>query len=48
VPTVLLVGLLITLLFPAVGAYPLFGLLIADNLIDKTWFSWRARRKQAG
>jgi uncharacterized membrane protein len=48
VPTVLLVGLLITLLFPVVGAYPLFGLLFVDNVIDRVWFSWRARRRRRG
>jgi uncharacterized membrane protein len=42
------VVLLLSLLFPSIGAYPLFGLLIADNVIDWIWFRWRVRRRAPG
>jgi uncharacterized membrane protein len=45
VPVVLLISLLLTLLVPAVGAYPLFALLVVDNLIDRVWFRWRTRQR---
>ena len=45
VPAVLLISLVLTLVFPSIGAYPLFLLLAADNLIDRWWFGWRRRRQ---
>jgi TMEM175 potassium channel family protein len=46
VAVVLVLSLLLSLVVPSLGAYPLFGLVFADNLIDRAWFSWRARRRQ--
>ena len=48
VPVVLLVSIVVTLIVPAVGAYPLFALAFADNVIDRAWFRWRARRRPPG
>lgn len=46
VPTVLVISLILTLIFPAIGAYPLFLLLAADNIIDRIRFrSWRRREQ---
>ena len=45
VPTVLLISLALSLIFPSIGAYPLFLLLAADNVIDRVWFSWWRRRR---
>jgi hypothetical protein len=47
VPTVLVISLLLTLIFPSVGAYPLFLLLAADNVIDRARLR-RWRRQQPG
>jgi uncharacterized membrane protein len=48
VPTVLLICLVLSLAYPPVGAYPLFALVFADNVIDRYWFRWRARRRLPG
>jgi hypothetical protein len=45
VPAVLLVSLVLTLVFPSIGAYPLFLLLAADNVIDRLRLSWWRRRQ---
>ena len=47
VPTVLVISLLLTLVFPSIRAYPLFLLLAADNVIDRARFR-RWRRRQPG
>ena len=47
VPTVLVISLLLTLIFPSIGAYPLFLLLAADNVIDRARLR-RWRRRQPG
>jgi len=47
VPTVLVISLLLTLVFPSIGAYPLFLLLAADNVIDRARLR-RWRRRQPG
>jgi uncharacterized membrane protein len=45
VPVVLLACIVLTLLVPAVGAYPLFALAFADNMIDGVRFRrWRRRQ----
>jgi uncharacterized membrane protein len=48
VPVVLVISLVLSLVFPALGAYPLFLLLIADSVVDGLWFRMRARRQQPG
>jgi uncharacterized membrane protein len=48
VPVILMLCLILSLVMPRLGAYPLFGLVFADNLVDRAWFSWRARRQRPG
>jgi len=44
VPVVLVIALVLTLVVPSIGAYPLFLLLAADNLIDRVRLTrWRRR-----
>jgi uncharacterized membrane protein len=45
VPTVLVISLVLTLVFPSIGAYPLFLLLAADNVIDRFRLRWWRRRQ---
>ncbi len=47
VPAVLVISLLLTLIFPSIGAYPLFLLLAADNVIDRARLR-RWQRRQPG
>ena len=47
VPAVLVLSLVLTLIFPSVGAYPLFLLLAADNVIDRIRLR-RWQRRQPG
>ncbi|HVC72817.1 MAG TPA: TMEM175 family protein [Mycobacteriales bacterium] len=47
VPAVLVISLLLTLIFPSIGAYPLFLLLAAYNVIDRARLR-RWQRRQPG
>ena len=48
VPAVLLICLVLSVAYPPIGAYPLFALVFADNVIDRYWFRWQARRRPPG